>query len=787
MTRIKKAYKALISNDYTMEDWDKDVRDSTRGYLVQSGVKVNEENALKYTAVYACIRVLSETLASLPLHVYRKRTTGGGQDRATDHPLYDILHAVPNDEMPSMTWRETAMAHVLTGGNCYSEIILNRRGEVASLYPIPWTQMKPVRNLKTREIEYELSDRGRIETLPAAKILHIPGLGFNGIKGYSPIRMAMESIGLGLAAESFGARFFGSGTHLGGIIEHPQGMSDEAFNRLKKSFEEEYGGLQKSHGTIILEEGAKYNKLGMPLDEAQFLECVVPGTLITMTDGTRKTAEELAEGDMVMGWDDGPVSARVSAIGKPPLKKLVRLTTVRGRELTASFDHPCLVKERMRTAGGRTDKKPEIWKPLGEIEPGEFVRVGLGNVWDGQSGDFDIAWLLGALVGDDYIRSGGCSFATIDDGVLQKMNKTLSTMGAGLSKVTSNECDYAITTGGKGCKGSPFRQLINKSKLVDKGSAGKRVPLSVLLGGPNTWTGFLSGYLDTDGSVTGTENKGQPLAYWSSINRDLLKDCQHLLSMLGINSSIYLMKKAHTKEINGHAISAKTQWGLYVTGVLELGKLASLLTPAHSVKKERLSVFLGTEESRYRKENWLYDRVKNVEHLGEGETVGIEIEGCHTHITNGLVTHNTRKFQKTEIAGIYRVPPHMIADLEKATFSNIEHMSLEFLMYSMRPWIYRWEQYMNWKLFSLAERKDRGLFTEFAITALLRGDTKSQAEALHIARQDGIVNADEWREMIGMNPQEGNAGKVYLANGNLRSTEALAKEPAGTTKGGGTD
>ena len=419
LTRIKKAYKALISNDYTMEDWDKDVRDSTRGYLVQSGVKVNEENALKYTAVYACIRVLSETLASLPLHVYRKRTTGGGQDRATDHPLYDILHAVPNDEMPSMTWRETAMAHVLTGGNCYSEIILNRRGEVASLYPIPWTQMKPVRNLKTREIEYELSDRGRIETLPAAKILHIPGLGFNGIKGYSPIRMAMESIGLGLAAESFGARFFGSGTHLGGIIEHPQGMSDEAFNRLKKSFEEEYGGLQKSHGTIILEEGAKYNKLGMPLDEAQFLE--------------------------------------------------------------------------------------------------------------------------------------------------------------------------------------------------------------------------------------------------------------------------------------------------------------------------------------------------------------------------------TRKFQKTEIAGIYRVPPHMIADLEKATFSNIEHMSLEFLMYSMRPWIYRWEQYMNWKLFSLAERKDRGLFTEFAITALLRGDTKSQAEALHIARQDGIVNADEWREMIGMNPQEGNAGKVYLANGNLRSTEALAKEPAGTTKGGGTD
>lgn len=389
-----------------MDDWDKQIREGIGGRKALAGVRVNEDSALRYTAVYACIRVLSETLASLPLHVYQKRPSGNGKDRATDHPLYEILHDVPNEEMPSLTWRETAMGHILTSGNCYSEITTNRRGETTRLYPIPWTQMRPARNRQTRKIEYELTDRGKTEIIPVEKMLHIPGLGFDGIMGYSPIRMAMEAIGLGLAAESFGARFFGSGTHLGGVVEHPAIMKDEAYNRLKKSLKEEYQGLQKAHGLIILEDGAKLTKLGIPPEEAQFLE--------------------------------------------------------------------------------------------------------------------------------------------------------------------------------------------------------------------------------------------------------------------------------------------------------------------------------------------------------------------------------TRKFQRSEIAGIYRVPPHMIADLEKATFSNIEHQSLEFLMYTMRPWIYRWEQYMNWKLFTPAERKK--YFAEFAVTALLRGDTKSQAEALNMARQNGVVNADEWREMIGMNPQEGGTGKVYLVNGNMISIEKAASQ-----------
>ncbi len=411
--RIKLASKIIFKNEYSMSDWDRQIRGVLAGPKAQAGVRVNEDSALRYAAVYACIRVLSETLASLPLHVYKRRPGGNGKDRAVDHPLYGILHDTPNEEMPSLTWRETIMGHILTSGNGYSEITTNRRGEVIRLYPIPWTEIRPVRNQQTKAIEYEVTDRGKTETIPAEKILHIPGLGFNGVMGYSPIRMAMEAIGLGIAAESFGARFFGSGTHLGGVVEHPGIMKDESYKRFKQSLAEEYQGLQKAHGLIILEDGAKITKLGIPPEEAQFLE--------------------------------------------------------------------------------------------------------------------------------------------------------------------------------------------------------------------------------------------------------------------------------------------------------------------------------------------------------------------------------TRKFQRSEIAGIYRVPPHMIADLEKATFANIEHQSLEFLMYTMRPWIYRWEQYMNWKLFTPAERRD--YFSEFAVTALLRGDTKSQAEALAMARQNGVVNADEWREMIGMNPQDGGTGKVYLVNGNMISIEKASSQDSSAGKG----
>ncbi|ELK38868.1 phage portal protein, HK97 family, partial [Brevibacillus agri BAB-2500] len=124
---------------------------------------------------------------------------------------FGLLHDLPNDEMTTQTWRETMMGHLTLSGNCYSIITHNMAGQPIDLYPIPWYSVQPRRNISTGKIEYQVNDRGKIEVFPAEKVFHIPGFGFDGIQGYSPIRMAAESIGIGMAATEFSARFYGQG------------------------------------------------------------------------------------------------------------------------------------------------------------------------------------------------------------------------------------------------------------------------------------------------------------------------------------------------------------------------------------------------------------------------------------------------------------------------------------------------------------------------------------------------------------------------------------------------
>lgn len=376
----------------------------------KSGVSVSNESAKRFSAVFACIRVLSETLASMPIILYRDKKLGdksSGKDRAVDHPLYDILHNAPNNEMPSFMLKETLMNHICSSGNGYAQIQRSRRGSVISLNILPWTAVEVTRNPTTYEIEYLTNDRGKYITLNPEEVFHIPGLGFDGIKGYSPIKMAREAVGLGLAAEEFAARFYGNGTHLGGILRHPGTLSESAHKNLKEDFQNKYKGLSNSHEVPILEEGMEFQQLGIKPEEAQFIE--------------------------------------------------------------------------------------------------------------------------------------------------------------------------------------------------------------------------------------------------------------------------------------------------------------------------------------------------------------------------------TRKFQIEEIARIYRVPMHLLQNLDRSTNNNIEHQSLEFVMYTMLPWFTRWEQFINFRLLTREERQ-QGYFAEFLINALLRGDTQARAEMLHKMRQDGVINADEWRELENMNPQEGGQGKYYLINGNMISVDTAAKQ-----------
>ena len=238
----------------------------------RTGVDVNNYSAMHLTAFYACIRIISETIASLPLKVYRKNAQGG-KEEAPNHALYSVLHDKPNEEMTAMTFREMLQAHVLTWGNGYAYILRDNANRVKGLYPLLPNKTWSERRKGTNEIIYWTSlPDGQFRWMPKRDVFHLHGLGFDGMTGYSPVHMAREAIGLGLAAEEFGARFYGQGTHLGGFVSYPESLSDEAYQRLKESMNDQYQGLGKSHLLLLLEEGGSFERMGIPPNEAQFLE-----------------------------------------------------------------------------------------------------------------------------------------------------------------------------------------------------------------------------------------------------------------------------------------------------------------------------------------------------------------------------------------------------------------------------------------------------------------------------------------------------------------------------------
>lgn len=237
-----------------------------------SGAHVDQQTSLQQSAVFACVRVLAETEAMLPLILYKRLPRG--KERATNHRLYPILHDLPNPEMTSMELRETLMGHVGLWGNGYAEIEYAQGGWIKGLWPLRPDKMKIIRRAGQLLYIYQMpggSDVPYVE-LPKARIFHIRGLGFDGLVGYDPIGQARNAIGLALAAEEFGARLFGNGTQLGVTYEHPGKLSEEAYTRLQKSIEKRHSGLTNAHRLMILEEGMKASQVGIQPDNAQFLE-----------------------------------------------------------------------------------------------------------------------------------------------------------------------------------------------------------------------------------------------------------------------------------------------------------------------------------------------------------------------------------------------------------------------------------------------------------------------------------------------------------------------------------
>ena len=241
-----------------------------------AGKRVNERSAMQMTAVYSCVRILAEAVAGLPLHLYRYKEDGG-KEKAIYHPLYLLLHDEPNPEMSSFVFRETLMTHLLLWGNAYAQIIRNGKGEVIALYPLMPNRMVVDRDIHgqlyyqyTRSTEEAPTMKGVTVNLPPSDVLHIPGLGFDGLVGYSPIAMAKNAIGMAIACEEYGAKFFANGAAPGGVLEHPGTIKDP--QRVRESWQPTFGGSGNSNKIAVLEEGMKYTPIGISPEQAQFLE-----------------------------------------------------------------------------------------------------------------------------------------------------------------------------------------------------------------------------------------------------------------------------------------------------------------------------------------------------------------------------------------------------------------------------------------------------------------------------------------------------------------------------------
>jgi len=272
---FKTIRKKILSNlrNILFEEWMEGIS-FFGGNPSASGESVTEDTALKLSVVFSCVKILSETMGTIPLKVFKKTDTG--KEPFFNHPLYKILYLQPNPEITSYHWKAMKMSNILLHGNHYCEIQRNRGGRIIALWPLPPNRVKMFR-AEDKKIYYRVSINGAEDIdMPANKILHLKGLTLNGLEGLSVLSAAREAIGLGLAGQNSASVFFKNGSQLTGVLEHPGGkglgLSNPAAKRIRKSWEETHTGIPQQHRIALLEEGMKFRAISISPQDSQLLE-----------------------------------------------------------------------------------------------------------------------------------------------------------------------------------------------------------------------------------------------------------------------------------------------------------------------------------------------------------------------------------------------------------------------------------------------------------------------------------------------------------------------------------
>lgn len=756
--------------------------DWSGGGRTTAGINVTEISAHNFSAYHAGIRKISGDTATLPLHVYR-RVGDDRRERVADHRLERVLNVTPNTDgvTDSISWRESMTAACLGWGNAFSEILFAGANPVELIFLHP-SRVK-LTELKSGGLAWEVRNANGTPTIiPPARMFHLRGLGGDGYTGWSVARLARETIGLGLATEQYGASWFGNGARPSGVLKHPNRLSKPAAERIRESWTEMHGdGPETWNQLAILEEGMEYQSIGISPEDSQFLECVVPETLLTMADGTLKRADQIVAGDRVFGWDHNTsslVPSTVRSVGDNGSHPLVRIRTHRGRDLVTTLNHPYLASRRQRCQkcnrvhGGKTQGELcQEWIPAGNLHVGDYVAVQNGAQWEGTGElSFTDGYFVGCMVGDGSIRrKGALAFSNAEPEVISAVSGHASRFGSRLKHRSAYDYEFVggsrIGRPPRGVVANPTREFFRKLGLVGTDSYTKRIPQAVMSSGPAAVAGFISGYLDTDGCVV-RESAKQPKVTWTSASSGLIQDLQHCLSLLGVQGHLCVHRPDDHKEA--------IRYELHVCGRANVEALAGHMHLCHPRKRQRLAYWASqSDRPREKADFQRYDRVVSVEPLPDGQTIAIEVTGTHSHVTNGIVTHNTRIFQVREIARWLGIPSRFLGDPEGESYASAEMLWLDYLTGCLRYWLEKWELSIQRSLLTPSEQ--RSLYVEHQTEALLKADLKARYEAYRVAREGGWMSANDVLRRENSNPI-GPKGDIYLVPKNFGSAEHLLEQ-----------
>jgi len=744
-----------------------------------SGISVTEANALKFSAVYASHRIIGETVGSLPFLVY-KRGDDDGRHRAPEHSVYKVLHDQANPHMTAMVFRETLQGHILGWGNGYAEIARDGSGNVRELWPLDPSRIGPVlASDGSLEYVYKYQNGQNAKHIPAKDVLHIPGLGFDGYIGYSPIRMAREAIGLGLAAERHGATFFANDSRPGGVLEHPGVVEQEAHDRLKASWETLHS-RGSAHRIAILEQGMKWQATAIPNEDAQWLEsrafqvreiariyripphlladldratfCMPADTEVLTTGGPVSIADVNA-GDVVCSFDETGQQRQATVLrsectGEDEI--LCIRTTNRSVRMNAR--HRVAIRAKSPTprpgAGGYQCVTWEtVWRRAGELKVGDVLIAadGIESAGLERCPTRDVtegfAEFCGLLLGDGNInKNHGVTIARA--ATAQYMDHYRDVMAAEFVSYDGGNGREVLTKTrpvhiGESDRQTRFSSVLAANELTELGLAGtahtKSVPGWVFKLTDKLRLAFLRGFLDADGSV---DKKGR-ISY-SSCNEKMLSQIRHLCIAVGVPVTNMRCQEGVTTLPNGRQIAFR-QYAFTCSdpganrriGSNDPRYVARMMAGKPINRKGRKYPRYGGKG--FDAPGMALSRITSIDHDPVEKVYDLEVDGTHCFIANGVVVHN----------------------------SNIEAQGIEFVTHCIRPWLVRWEQECNRKLLANAP----GYFCEHVVDGLLRGDTASRYSAYAVGRQWGWLSTNEIRRRENMNPIDG--GDEYLVPMNM--------------------